>query len=211
IPYDRFVELQLAADQMPGVSRSDWRALGYLGIGPVTHKDARLSRDVLTTFAADDWDERVDAVTRGLLGLTVACARCHDHKYDPISQKDYYALAGVFASSTYKEYPLVSDTQVAAWRQKEQQLLDLQEQVEEFTKVESQQLASVLAAQTSQYMVAAWKVAGKPKATTDESAEQSHVDPELLERWVKFLAQPPKFYPYLKDWQAMIAAGGSED
>jgi len=83
--------------------------------------------------------------------------------------------------------------------------------VEEFTKVESQQLASVLAAQTSQYMVAAWKVVGKPKATTDESAEQSHVDPELLERWVKFLAQPPKFYPYLKDWQAMISAGGSED
>jgi hypothetical protein len=47
----------------------------------------------------DDWDERVDAVSRGLLGLTVACARCHDHKFDPILTKDYYALAGVFAST----------------------------------------------------------------------------------------------------------------
>jgi cytochrome c553 len=106
IPYNRFVMLQLAADQMPGVPRGDWRALGYLGIGPVTHKDARLSRDVLMTFAADDWDERVDAVSRGLLGLTVACARCHDHKFDPISTRDYYGLAGIFASTSAVERPL---------------------------------------------------------------------------------------------------------
>jgi hypothetical protein len=106
IPYNRFVELQLAADQMAGVPRSDWRALGYLGLGPVTHKDARLSRDVLLTFAADDWDERVDAVSRGLLGLTVACARCHDHKFDPIGTRDYYSLAGVFASTSQVERPL---------------------------------------------------------------------------------------------------------
>jgi len=207
LPYDQFVRTQLAGDFVAGKNLPDvLPATAYLGGGPWLWDQAEPVQG-----RADERNERIDAVTRGLLGLTVACARCHDHKYDPISQKDYYALAGVFASSTYKEYPLVSDTQVAAWRQKEQQLLDLQEQVEEFTKVESQQLASVLAAQTSQYMVAAWKVAGKPKATTDESAEQSHVDPELLERWVKFLAQPPKFYPYLKDWQAMISAGGSED
>ena len=106
VPYDRFVKLQLAADQMPGVPRSDWRASGYVGIGPVTHKDARLSREVLLTFAADDWDERVDAVSRGLLGLTVACARCHDHKFDPISTRDYYSLAGIFASTSAVERPL---------------------------------------------------------------------------------------------------------
>src|ERR1700758_432670 len=60
-------------------------------------------------------------------------------------------------------------------------------------------------------MVAAWRVTGKPKATVIEAAEQDHVDPEMLDRWVKFLAQPPKFYPFLKDWQAMIAAGGKEE
>lgn len=106
VTYDRFVKLQLAADQMPGVPRDDWRALGYLGIGPVTHKDGRLSRDVLLNFAADDWDERVDVVTRGLLGLTVSCARCHDHKFDPIRTQDYYGLAGVFASTSSVERPL---------------------------------------------------------------------------------------------------------
>ena len=99
LPYDRFARMQLAADLLPGFQRDDLRALGYLGAAPVYHKDLRLSRDVIETLASDDWDERVDAVTRGLLGMTVACARCHDHKFDPISNQDYYALAGVFASS----------------------------------------------------------------------------------------------------------------
>ncbi len=160
---------------------------------------------------ADERNERIDAVSRGLLGLTVACARCHNHKYDPISQKDYYALAGVFASSTYKEYPLASEAQVAVWKEKEQKYLDLEEELGEFTKAETERLADILARQTSQYMVAAWRVTGKPKATITEAAEQDNVDPEMLERWVKFLAQPPKFYPFLKDWQAMIAAGGKEE
>ncbi len=106
IGYNRFVTLQIAADKMPGVSRDDWRALGYMGIGPLTHKDSRLSAEVIETFAADDWDERVDTLSRGLLGMTVACARCHDHKFDPIATKDYYALAGVFASSSAVVRPL---------------------------------------------------------------------------------------------------------
>ena len=67
------------------------------------HKDRRLSRDVIETLSSDDWDERVDAVSRGLLGLTVACARCHDHKFDPITNEDYYALAGVFASQMARQ------------------------------------------------------------------------------------------------------------
>ncbi len=54
----------------------------------------------------DDWDERVDAVSRGLLAMTVACARCHDHKFDPILTKDYYGLVGVFASTMRVERPL---------------------------------------------------------------------------------------------------------
>lgn len=106
VPYDRFVKLQLAADLMPGTSRDDMRALGFLGAAPVYHKDQRLSADVIGGFLTDDWDERVDAVTRGLMGLTVACARCHDHKFDPILTKDYYGLVGVFASTMRSERPM---------------------------------------------------------------------------------------------------------
>jgi hypothetical protein len=106
LPYDRFVKLQLAADLMPDVERRDMVALGFLGAAPSYHKDGRLSRDVVETLYGDDWDERVDSVSRGLMGLTVACARCHDHKFDPISTADYYSLAGVFASTVQAPRPL---------------------------------------------------------------------------------------------------------
>ena len=106
MPYDRFVKLQIAADLMPDAKRDDLRALGYVGAAPIYHHDLRLSGDVIGTFLTDDWDERIDAVSRGVLGLSVACARCHDHKFDPISQKDFYALMGVFASTVRAERPM---------------------------------------------------------------------------------------------------------
>jgi hypothetical protein len=100
VPYDRFVKLQLAADLMPGTSRADMRALGPIALGSQDHKDVRLSIDVVGTLQLNDWDERLDTVTRGLLGLSVACARCHDHKFDPIRQMDYARLTSVFASTS---------------------------------------------------------------------------------------------------------------
>jgi hypothetical protein len=106
VPYDRFVTLQLAADLIPKTPRSDLAATGLLGAGPIYHKDGRLSKDVIENLYMDDWDERVDVVSRGVLGLTVACARCHDHKFDPITTRDYYALAGVFASTVAAPRPI---------------------------------------------------------------------------------------------------------
>ncbi len=106
LPYDRFVSLQLAADLIPGTPRGDFAATGFLGLGPVYHKDGRLSKDVIENLYMDDWDERVDVVSRGVLGLGVACARCHGREFDPISTRDYYALAGVFASTVAAPRPL---------------------------------------------------------------------------------------------------------
>ena len=89
MPYDRFVTLQLAADRMmPAVPKADLAALGFLTVGRS-----------FTGNRHDIIDDRIDLVGRGLLGLTIACARCHDHKYEPITAADYYALHGVFASS----------------------------------------------------------------------------------------------------------------
>jgi hypothetical protein len=107
IPYDEFIRMQFAADLLPDFEPADMRALGYIGNSPMYHKDARISRDVTETLASDEWDERLDAVSRGLLGMTVACARCHDHKFDPITNKDYYAMAGVFASLPLVKRPIV--------------------------------------------------------------------------------------------------------
>jgi hypothetical protein len=90
LPYDQFVVAQLAADQLPPAERDrHLAALGFITIG-----------GHFVNNVHDIFDDRIDVVSRGLLGLTTTCARCHDHKFDPISQADYYALYGVFRSST---------------------------------------------------------------------------------------------------------------
>ena len=103
VPYDRFVELQLAADLLGDGAKDDRAALGFIGLGPKYYNrgDAAVK--------ADEWEDRVDTVSRGLLGLTVACARCHDHKFDPVETEDYYALAGVFASTRMFNQPIKGD------------------------------------------------------------------------------------------------------
>jgi len=106
LPYDEFVKRQLAADLMD-VAPSEIAATGFLGLSPVYHKEPKLSQEVISVIVADEWDERIDTVTRGFLGLTVTCARCHDHKFDPFTVEDYYALGGVMASTQLVEWPIV--------------------------------------------------------------------------------------------------------
>ena len=98
VPYNRFVLEQLAADKLPDATPQALAGMGFLTVG---RRFSNNPHDII--------DDRIDLVTRGLLGLTVACARCHDHKYDPIPAKDYYALYGVFASSFEpKDLPLLA-------------------------------------------------------------------------------------------------------
>ena len=98
MPYDMFLEQQLAGDLLPASDEatrvSQAVATGYLALGPKSHN----TRNPLQ-FTADLVDEQIDAISRGMLGMTLACARCHDHKFDPISTEDYYALAGILGST----------------------------------------------------------------------------------------------------------------
>ena len=89
MPYDEFLKRQLSADRMPGSDDpAQLAAMGYLTLG---RRFLNNPHDII--------DDRIDVVTRGMLGLTATCARCHDHKFDPIPTADYYSLYGVFASS----------------------------------------------------------------------------------------------------------------
>jgi hypothetical protein len=97
-PYDQFIREQLAGDLMPTddpkVRAERLIATGFLAIGPkVLNERSGLK------FELDVADEQIDVTTQAFLGITAACARCHDHKFDPIPQKDYYALAGTFRST----------------------------------------------------------------------------------------------------------------
>ncbi|MDG2128965.1 MAG: PSD1 and planctomycete cytochrome C domain-containing protein [Fuerstiella sp.] len=109
MPYDDFVRRQLATDLMPGTGADDIAALGFLGLSPNYWKELKLPAEIIKVIVADEWEERVDVVSRTFLGLTVACARCHDHKFDPVSTEDYYALAGVFASCRISERPTIDE------------------------------------------------------------------------------------------------------
>ncbi|HSQ54999.1 MAG TPA: DUF1549 and DUF1553 domain-containing protein, partial [Gemmata sp.] len=99
-PYDRFITEQLAADRLDlGNDKRPLAAMGFLTLG---RRFLNNQQDII--------DDRIDVVSRGLMGLTVGCARCHDHKFDPIPTADYYSLYGVFASSTEpKELPLIGE------------------------------------------------------------------------------------------------------
>jgi cytochrome c553 len=98
MPYDRFLKEQLAGDLLKHSGPADQAekivATGFLALGPksLNERDRR-------QFQMDVVDEQIDALSQSMLGLTLACARCHDHKFDPVTQRDYYALAGIFLSS----------------------------------------------------------------------------------------------------------------
>src|SRR6185295_13543010 len=87
LPYDQFLLKQIAADRLTATNSPDLAALGFLTLG---RRFLGVTHDII--------DDRIDVLMRGTMALTVSCARCHDHKYDPIPTKDYYSLYGVFAS-----------------------------------------------------------------------------------------------------------------
>ena len=97
-PFALFAAEQIAGDLLPARTvvekRSRLTATGFLALGSLPLQESQSEQ-----FALDRVDDQIDVTTRAFLGLTVACARCHDHKTDPISQRDYYALAGIFYSS----------------------------------------------------------------------------------------------------------------
>ena len=207
MPYDLFVKAQIAGDLLEEAERE--RAipgLGFLGGGPWYYDiaDPPVAR-------ADERHDRVDVTSRGFLGLTVGCARCHDHKYDPIGTHDYYALAGIFNNSDYHEYPIAEEDEAEAY-EKEKEFIDgLKKSLNEYLSTEGDQLARVLSLQVSRYVMAAWQVTGRPQLPPEQAAGQAKVDLETLQRWIRFLGKEPKHYPFLMDWQAMIARGDAEE
>ena len=173
LPYDVFVKAQIAGDLLPDPDRYVG-GLGFQALGP-------------------NADDQVDVTTRTFLGLSVACAQCHDHKYDPIPTKDYYSLLGVFRSSEHREYPLVPEPEVKAYQDQEKKIEAMQESIDEFVQKQNSMLAEILGAQTSRYLVAVY---------TGATAG----DAETLERWRQYLKDSDKEHPYLKPWFELVAA-----
>jgi hypothetical protein len=207
IPYDMFVKAQLAADLLDDKIRDRYvPALGMNGNGIwIFHANpAPVER-------ADEWHDKVDVTTKAFLGLTVGCARCHDHKYDAIYSRDYYQVASIFASSRFKAYPQVPKSVVDEYEKQNKVLEQKNADLKKFLDDASELYAQVLFARTEDYMMAAWKLGSQKRATVDSIAEEAKVDPEILERWVRFLKKKPDNYSALHPWQEMVARNGKEE
>jgi mono/diheme cytochrome c family protein len=204
LPYDQFVKAQLAGDLMdPSVRHKMLPATGFLGLGPWYYDNG--SNEVTR---ADERHDRVDAVTRGFLGLTVQCARCHDHKYDPIPQTDYYALAGVFFNTVYEEYPQAPKRVVDEYQKVDEEIYRKQQVIEELQKQLTSELARSFALQASNYLMGVWEVTGKQKKDIALVVNDRRLDYELLERWIKYMDKPTTRYHYKDEWQALMKNGG---
>jgi hypothetical protein len=189
MPYDLFVKAQIAGDLLP---RDDPQkfipGLGFYALGP-------------------DEDDRVDVTGQVFLGLTVGCARCHDHKYDPIPTKDYYSLLGVFKSSDKQQFPLASEAVVEAHKRAQKEIQQLKNTIEDFVNKHSTELSELLAAKTSRYMMAVWDAAnGRP---VDASALK--LDETTLKRWMAYLSSPNRDYKFLDPWEELIGRRAPRD
>jgi len=208
LPYDAFVKAQLAGDLLDEKTRyKTLPATGFLGLGPWYYDNGSVE-----VTRADERHDRVDVVTRGFLGLTVACARCHDHKYDPIPQSDYYSLAGVFLNTSYHEYPRVPKSVLDSYTKVEEQIQQKQKMLGAMQNNLGTQLSESLAFKTSAYLQGVYEVVAQ-KRDKETVVESRKLDYELLDRWIAYMEKPSDKYKYKEAWQTMMkrataAAGG---
>ena len=188
LPYDRFVVHQLAADLLEEPERS--ANLAALGFHALRDRD----------------DDRVDVTGRTFLGLTIGCAQCHDHKFDPIPQADFYALQGVFASSEAHEHPLASAEEVRAFATATKLVRDRELAIASFIERERDQLVDVLMERTAEFLVASHDVMAGG-CDLARVASKTGLDQQTLERWVAYLNSRPHKHPFLKAWHALADRG----
>ncbi len=199
LPYDQFVRQQLAADQLDlGSDRRPLAAMGFLTLGGHFMNNIH-----------DIVDDRIDVVSRGLLGLTVTCSRCHDHKYDPISQADYYSLYGVFRSSYEPTTPplFAPPPQTAEYEKFKVEMESRDQQLREFVEAKHRDLVTTTRQRMDEYLIAVHKTRGQPPTDnfmllTDTGA----INPAMLLRWQAYLGKTIQHtHPVWHPWQALSA------
>jgi hypothetical protein len=178
LPYDQFLRLQIAADQIakdPENNR-DLAALGFLTLG----------RRFLNS-TADIIDDRIDVVMRGTQGLTMACARCHDHKFDPLPTTEYYSLYAIFNSSQEpKELPpLKPFTRTKETDEFEAELGVRQKKLDDF--VNSRRELSFSSAKIADYLTLMLRAAKEPKFNYTQEAKRTNLYPTVLNGWQRTL------------------------
>ena len=179
LPYNQFIIEQIAADQLETKDKKSLAALGFLTVGGHFMGN---THDII--------DDRIDVMTRGLMGLTVSCARCHDHKFDPIPAADYYSLYGIMRSSfepitppLYDAEPITEEYKKFALelKTKEKKLLD-------FVQAKHRDLVTQSRSRVADYLLAAYQAGNQPPADDFMLlADKGDLNPAMIARWRAFL------------------------
>lgn len=199
LPYDRFILEQLAADKLDlGEDKRPLAAMGFLTLG----------RRFLNNID-DIVDDRIDVTTRTFMGLTVSCARCHDHKYDPIPTADYYSLYGVFRSSVEPdEPPLIAEPEpTEQYAEYQSRVAEGEKAVADYLAEKHIDLLTQLRSQSAQYMLAAHDA---KKTETDDAFNalvgERKLHPPIVRRWQEFLTKRAESHdPILAPWFGFAA------
>jgi hypothetical protein len=203
LPYDQFVREQVAGDLYPAKEAGQVNADGIIAttlltLGPWGGIDRKKR-------LTDIVDDQIDTIGRSFMGLTLACARCHDHKFDPIPTADYYGLAGIFLSSRIisdKGYlshgtarlriPLVPETEVAKHKKHMARVHEAEAKLETAVDQYYADFAKTLLPQTGKYLMASWDYDHRPMEQANVSigdlAKQRGLRGFALDRWHEYLA-----------------------
>lgn len=171
LPYDRFVLLQMAADQL-ATDPADLPAMGFLTLG---RRFLGVTHEII--------DDRIDVVTRGMLGLTVACARCHDHKYDPIPTNDYYSLYGVFRNVSERVVPATREPAERAGEAFARELATRQTRLAEKLAAGRAEAAERVRARVGDYLLAQFEMQKYPEEGFDQVLAPDDLFPAFVRRW----------------------------
>ncbi len=192
LPYDQFLLQQLAADQLSLPANDPaLAAIGFLTIG----RQYRSPHDVI--------DDQIDVVTRGLMGLTVSCARCHDHKFDPIPTTDYYSLYATLASSDAPlRLPVVGSLpETKAFRQYATELNKRQTIHKDMARDQTEVLRGRLRMQVGKYLQRIAEGIGEQDLTQAVfSYRTDDIRPHVMNRWRRYLAAMPADDPVFRFW-----------
>jgi hypothetical protein len=199
--YNRFLLLQLAADQVDDLRPGDLAAMGFLTLG---RRFLGVRRDVI--------DDRIDVVCRGTMGLTVSCARCHDHKYDPIPTADYYSLYGVFDSCMEQQTILTDEPGDPAFRA---ELGKRQAALNAKMKEASAESSARARSRIGDYLFAQSELHKFPANGFDQIFQDSDLLPDFVRKWQRYL-RAAKLHgdPVFATWHeyaslAEVDAGGA--
>lgn len=200
MPYDRFLKLQIAADQVEPENPKSLAAMGLLTLG---RRFLGVTHDII--------DDRIDVVGRGTMGLTISCARCHDHKYDPIPTADYYSLYGVFQCSTDRQVDLTSYSETKPPAEFTVELEKRQKALQETTASRRLDAANRVRARIADYLFAQTELGKYGEEGFDVVLATTDIIPAFVRRWEGFLSRrDSKSDPVFAAWLQMTAIDSKE-